>query len=124
MIIDDETYSALKLGTSKVGGSYTTSAPLPVTSDATLSLYALGWNGKNSEVTITIDNAGTINGSESVTLTLVSNDGIANTSPYTVTVSEDNFYTLNLSGVTSATTLTFSTSDSKPRCVIFGANVK
>ena len=124
VIIDDETYSALKLGTSKVGGSYTTASALPVTGEVTLSLYALGWNGKSSEVTITINNAGTINGSESVTLTLVSNDGIANTSPYTVTVSEDNFYTLNLSGVTSATTLTFSTSDSKPRCVIFGANVK
>lgn len=124
VIIDGETYTALKLGTSKVGGSYTTASALPVTGEVTLSLYALGWNGKSSEVTITINNAGTINGSESVTLPLVSNSGVANNTPYTVTVSEDDYYTLELSGVTSATTLTFSTSDSKPRCVIFGANVK
>ncbi|MBO7256214.1 MAG: hypothetical protein J6V04_02675, partial [Bacteroidales bacterium] len=114
--------SVLKLGTSSAIGKYTTKA-LPLTGDMTLSMYAVGWNGKNSKLTVTVNNGGTINGATSVTIQPKANTGAANNSPYTITVTDSDYYTFDLEGVTESTTLTFSTVSGATRVILFGVNV-
>lgn len=121
--IDGEEYPALKLGTGSKAGTYTTPA-LPQQGDLTLGMYVMAWNGKDCELTITVNNGGTINGQSSVTINPESNSGVAQEPPYVVTVDPaQDYYEFSLSGVTSSTTLTFSTVQSAPRCVVFGLNV-
>ncbi len=114
--------NVLKLGTSSVVGKYTTKA-LPLTGDMTLSMYAVGWNGKSSKLTVTVNNGGTINGATSVTIQPKANTGAANNSPYTLTVTDSDYYTFDLEGVTESTTLTFSTVSGATRVLVFGVNV-
>lgn len=121
VIVDGKEYPALKLGTGKKGGTYTTPA-LTVTGSK-LSFYAVAWNNGTCKLTVTINGGGTINGKNSVSVNLNPNSGVNNQSPYTVTFGKD-FYVLDLAGITSSTTFTFSTEDSGPRCVVTGANVR
>lgn len=121
--IDGEEYPALKLGTSSKAGTYTTPA-LAMQGDLTLGMYAMAWKGKECELTITVNNGGSIDGQSSVTISPESNTGVADDPPYVVTVDPaQDYYEFDLSGVTSATTLTFSTVQSAPRCIVFGLNV-
>lgn len=121
--IDGEEYPALKLGTSSKAGTYTTPA-LAMQGDLTLGMYAMAWKGRECELTITVNNGGSIDGQSSVTISPESNTGVADDPPYVVTVDPaQDYYEFDLSGVTSATTLTFSTVQSAPRCIVFGLNV-
>lgn len=114
--------NVLKLGTSSAIGKYTTKA-LPLTGDMTLSMYAVGWNGRSSKLTVTVNNGGTINGASSVTIQPKANTGAANNTPYTLTVTDSDYYTFDLVGVTESTTLTFSTVSGATRVLVFGVNV-
>ena len=116
--INGTAYSALKLGTSSVVGSFTTNA-IGVSGNKKLSFYALGWNGKTSKLKVTVD------GKDCGTLTLKANSGIANNSPYTVTTLSDDtdYYTIELTGVSDTATVKFETLSGATRCVIFGVNV-
>lgn len=114
-------YPCLKLGTSSKAGTYTT--PALTATGSKLSFYAVAWNGKTCDLTVTINGGGKINGAASATVTLRPNSGASNNSPYTIEFGKD-FYTFDLSGVTNSTTITFSTADGGPRCVITGVNVR
>jgi hypothetical protein len=116
--VNGTAYSALKLGTSSVVGSFTTNA-IGVSGNKKLSFYALGWNGKTSKLKVTVD------GKDCGTLTLKANAGIANNSPYTVTTLSDDtdYYTIELTGVSDTATIKFETLSGATRCVIFGVNV-
>ena len=58
------------------------------------------------------------------TLTLTSNSGVAKGSPYTVTPSDaTDYYTLTLTGVTEASTITFETVSGALRAIIFGVQL-
>lgn len=123
VVVGGTTYKGLKLGTSSVGGSYTTTA-LPHQGDRSLSLYAVAWNGKSCALTITVNGGGTIDGKSSVTVDLVANAGANNNSPFTIEFGENDFYTFSLKGITASSTLTFSTPDSAPRGILLGVNMK
>lgn len=84
---DSET-ETLKLATSSKAGT----GVIYVTKGSTkLTLYAAAWKGI-SDVEIVFTQGGTEIGK----ITPAANDGVSNNSPYTVTVAETDFYSLNL----------------------------
>lgn len=123
VIVDGAEYPALKLGKSEAGGTYTV-GNLPATGDVTLTFYGVAWKGKSCDLTIVVNNGGQIDGASSKTLSLVPNQGATQNTPFTITFGDKDFYTLSLTGVTESTTLTFSTPDAKPRCILTGLNMK
>jgi hypothetical protein len=112
----------LKLGTSSVGGTHTTPA-LGVSGNKELSMYVVAWKGKSCELTITVNGGGTINGSSSYTFSPAPDDGASNSSPFTIEFADTDYYTFELEGLTSSSTLTFSTITSAPRCIMVGVNL-
>ena len=112
----------LKLGTSTAAGTFTTVA-LGASGNKELSMYVVAWKGKSCELTITVNGGGTINGSSSYTFNPASNDGASNSSPFTIEFADTDYYTFNLEGLTSSSTLTFSTVASAPRCIMVGVNL-
>ncbi len=124
--IDGIEYSSLKLGTSKVVGSWT-SNPIPANATS-LSFYAIAWKGKTSELTISIENGGTFDdGQASKTIELAANSGATGNAPFTITTpSASDYKTFTLKDITASTTIKFSTGEggSDPRAILFGINVK
>jgi hypothetical protein len=116
---DDATVNgkaAIKIGTSKKGGSMT----ITVASGATkLRLYACAWNGV-SGLSLGITGATT----DPSSIALTADSGLSNNSPFTLAGDEETYlFEINLSGITSETTLTFTTSVAK-RCAVWGAQYK
>jgi len=122
VIVDGNTYPCLKLGTGSVRGIYTTPA-LGENIGNTLALYGAGWNGESMHLVITVNNGGTINGAASAEIDCAGNSGVKNSSPYTVTFSDDDYYTFELEGLTPESTLTFSTTEEGFRGIITGVNI-
>lgn len=123
--IDGIEYPALKFGTSSKAGSYTTAA-LAKTGDYTLSFYGLGWKGKTGAMKVTVNGGGTIDGASSKTFSLKANTGATGNSPFTVTLSPEEFFSAKLEGVTASTTLTFETVEGSTdlRAILVGLNIK
>ena len=116
--IDGVSYDCLKLGTSSVTGKYTSNA-VGESGDLTLSFYALGWNGKTSKLNVYLDGNKVADA-----ITLTANSGAANNTPYTVTPSDTtDYYTINLTGVTETSTITFETVSGACRALIFGVQL-
>lgn len=122
VIVNGNTYPCLKLGTGDIRGTYTTPA-LGENIGNTLSLYGAGWNKEVMHLVITVNNGGTINGAASAEIDCASNSGVKGVSPYTVTFSDDDYYTFELEGITSESTLTFSTTEEGLRGIITGVNI-
>ena len=102
--------NAIKCGSSKATGDMTITVPAGTIK---LSFYAASWKGTNISLTVK-------NGSSTVSnLTLKSDDGISNNSPFTLEGSESDFYhEIELSNITKNTTFTLS---STARFVVWGA---
>ncbi len=120
----------IKIGASKNAGVYTTKA-VGVTGDKTLEFYATAWSGKEATLYIRVDNGG----SADVTSIALKGDvaGFAGTAPYKepITVTDAEHRVVKLTGLTEASTITFSTSSgfntdkvSGTRAVIIGAHLK
>jgi hypothetical protein len=106
--------SVLKLGTSSVVGSATYKIPAGTKK---IGFYGVAWNGKVGKLKVTNGTTELYNGS------LKSNTGAANNTPYTMTVSEDDYYEIVLdSAVTEETTIKVETLTSATRVVLFGIN--
>ena len=114
--VGGKSHSAIKVGTSSKGGTMTITIP---TGANKLSLYAAAWNGV-SNLSLNI----TPNTNVSPTsIALTANSGIANNSPFTFNGSADSYlFNIDLSSITSQTTLTFTSSTTK-RFVVWGAKV-
>ena len=84
-----------------------------------LHIHAAGWKGDNSSFTI---EGATV----SDTITPISDDGVANNTPFTLKGDPTNYYKeLSLTGVTAETTLTITaTKKNDCRFVIFGVNAE
>lgn len=99
----------IKLGASKNAGVYTTNA-VGVTGDKTLEFYATAWSGKKATLYIRVDNGG----SADVTSIALKGDvaGFTGTGPYKepITVTDAEHRVVKLTGLTAASTITFSTS--------------
>lgn len=116
--INGTTYDCLKLGTSSVVGKYTTNA-VNESGDLKLSFYAVGWNKKTSKLNVYLDGK-----KIGDTISLTSNSGAANNTPYTITPSDEtDYYTLSLTGVTKNSTITFETVSGAVRAIIFGVQL-
>lgn len=107
--IDGEPATGFKLGTSSLTGVFT-STPLGVTGDKKLSFYAVGWTGRTATVYIRVNNGGGVSGTNNHAVT--ASAGAAGTgNDFTFTdIGDDDYYTVSLTGLTAASTVTISTS--------------
>lgn len=102
----DEAVGILKLGTGSKAGAFTTAA-VGVTGTKKLSFYAAAWKGKSATLYIRVNEGGSV---APGSVALVSNDGVASSSPYTITFNDDTeYFTVELTDLTAASTITFST---------------
>ena len=115
--------SGVKLGTSSKSG-YFTSQAVGVTGSKKLSFYAVAWKGKSATLYVRVNGGGSVT-SDGTALT--ANDGATGNPPFTITVSDSDYYTLDVTGLTASSTITFSTSpnfanesSSAPRAVVAG----
>ena len=116
--INNESCQVIKLGTSSVVGTVTSSA-VGVSGNKTLSFYGVAWKGKSGKLTISVD------GSEVTTLELNSNDGASNNPPYTITLDESSdYYSVELTGLSATSTITFSTVSGATRVILAGVNLQ
>ena len=118
-----EQASGVKLGTSKKSG-YFTSQAVGVTGSKKLSFYAVAWKGKSATLYVRVNGGGSVTSDGTA---LVANDGATGNPPFTITVSDSDYYTLDVTGLTASSTITFSTSpnfanesSSAPRAVVAG----
>ncbi len=115
--------SGVKLGTSSKSG-YFTSQAVGVTGSKKLSFYAVAWKGKSATLYVRVNGGGSVTSNGTA---LVANDGATSNPPFTITVSDSDYYTLDVTGLTASSTITFSTSpnfanesSSAPRAVVAG----
>ena len=126
--LEDSTFngeqaSGVKLGTSSKSG-YFTSQAVGVTGSKKLSFYAVAWKGKSATLYVRVNGGGSVTSNGTA---LTANDGATNNPPFTITVSDSDYYTLDVTGLTASSTITFSTSpnfakesSSAPRAVVAG----
>ena len=98
--------SGVKLGTSSKSG-YFTSQAVGVAGSKKLSFYAVAWKGKSATLYVRVNGGGSVT-SDGTALT--ANDGATGNPPFTITVSDSDYYTLDVTGLTASSTITFSTS--------------
>ena len=101
-----EQASGVKLGTSSKSG-YFTSQAVGVTGSKKLSFYAVAWKGKSATLYVRVNGGGSVTSNGTA---LTANDGATNNPPFTITVSDSDYYTLDVTGLTASSTITFSTS--------------
>ena len=118
-----EQASGVKLGTSSKSG-YFTSQAVGVTGSKKLSFYAVAWKGKSATLYVRVNGGGSVTSDGTA---LVANDGATSNPPFTITVSDSDYYTLDVTGLTASSTITISTSpnftnesSSAPRAVVAG----
>lgn len=116
--IGEDEYSGLKLGKSKEGGVWTSAAlGAPKTK---LSFYAVSWKGKAVNLTVTIENGGSLEDSKTISLT--GNDGATGNPPFSISPADSDYYEFTLTGITANSTIKFEAD--KERVVIFGVQAK
>lgn len=104
--------ATLKFGTSKKYGEGTMTVPAGTSK---VTYYAVGWKSTPAKLEFSIN--GEIIGTQEV----AANDGATSNSPYTITISDSDKYTLNLSAPLAAeTTITIKTIDTGYRAIMFG----
>ena len=118
-----EQASGVKLGTSSKSG-YFTSQAVGVAGSKKLSFYAVAWKGKSATLYVRVNGGGSVTSNGTA---LTANDGATGNPPFTITVSDSDYYTLDVTGLTASSTITFSTSpnfanesSSAPRAVVAG----
>ena len=104
--VNGQEKTVIKLGTSKLIGRATFAIPEGSTK---LTFYAVSWKAKQS----------TLNLSTGDVFTPAANEGVHDNSPYTFTVTDSDKYSVNLPAGT--TSVTFETSGSNKRVIIFDA---
>ena len=115
VIISGTEYNAIKAGTGSKSGAWKVTVPAGTTK---LHVHLAGWKGKSVKVKIEGATATPAN------LTLKSDDGINNGSPFTLQGNPTDFYhEIALSGITSETTLTV-TATAGYRFVAWGVNAE
>ena len=121
MNYEDGTIDILKLGTSSKAGSYETAA-VGVSGKSKLSFYAVGWKGKTVKLTVTVDGKAT-------ELTLKANTGATGNPPYNNATAalefndETDYYTIDVTGITVDSTVSFATDNSGYRAIICGVQL-
>lgn len=126
VIIGEQEYPILKLGTSKAIGFWNT--PALTAGASKLSFFAVGWTGKTGQLTVIIENGGTfVGGDTSKIITLDGKTtGAAGNPPFTITPEKTDYYEFSMSGVTASSTIKFTTDGGAgdKRAIAFGINIK
>ena len=113
-LVNDNT--AIKVGTGKKGGDMKITVPAGTTK---LHIHAAAWNGV-SGLSLNISGATATPAS----LSLTADDGVSNSSPFTLSGSPKDFYfEVTLTGVNAETVLTLASSSAK-RFVVWGCNAE
>ncbi|MBR1960243.1 MAG: hypothetical protein IKA34_06720, partial [Bacteroidales bacterium] len=115
-----ENISVLKLGTSSVVGDATIVIPAGTTK---VGFYGVAWNGKTGTLTASADLAG----GKFYEQSFKSNTGAANSTPYTLTVSDTDYYEIDVKTLLGSAspvdiTVTLSTVSGATRVILFGLN--
>lgn len=98
----------LRLGKSKFAGAYTTPA-LGLTGDKKLSFYAVSWKGSDATVYVRVNGGGNVTGSP---VTALSNEGYSGSgNAFKMTLTDSDYFTFQLTGLTAESTITISTSE-------------
>ena len=123
-VVGGTEYPAVKIGASKSAGSY--SFNLGKAGSSTLSMYAVAWTGKQTNVLVKISGGGTITGASQVELACVPNTGLSGGgNKYTITFGDKDFYTMNIESATGNTVITVTTEGMQDnRAGFTGVNVK
>ena len=101
----------LKVGSSDALGSFTLTLPAGTRS---VSYYAVGWKGKTTTLKF-------LQGETEIgTRALVANDGASKSSPYTLTVTDADKYSLDFDAALEADTKIIVTTTAKARALLFG----
>ena len=101
----------LKVGSSDALGSFTLTLPAGTRS---VSYYAVGWKGKTTTLKF-------LQGETEIdTQALVANDGASNSSPFTLTVTDADKYSLDFDAALEADTKITVTTTAKARALLFG----
>ena len=123
--INGASCSGFKLGTSNNAGFFT-SAAVGVSGTKTLGFYAMAWKGKTATLYIKVE------GTEEVkSVALKANDGATGNPPYTITVTDADYYSVELTDLTESSKVMFSTdatfstaSSTAARAVVAGVTLK
>ena len=116
-----EVATGFRLGTSGKVGKFV-SAAVDVEGDHTLTLYGVAWKGEKGTLKVCVEGGGSVEGTDSYDLT--SNDGAAANVPYTITVTESDYYTFNLKGLTAKSTIVFESTSEAKRVVVAGIHME
>lgn len=116
------TYSGIKVGTSKAGGDMSITVPSGATK---LVLYAAAWKGVTGlSLNITKTSGASSASISSSSIALTADNGISNNSPFTLSGTESNFrFELTLSNITANTVYKFTSSAGK-RFVVWSAQTQ
>lgn len=113
--------SGFKLGTGSKSGKFT-SAAVGVAGDCTLSLYAVAWKGQAGTLKVSVAGGGSIEGTDKYELK--SNNGATGNAPFTVTdLTQADYYTFSIKGLTANSTISFETVDGTYRAVVAGVHL-
>ncbi len=118
--------SGFKIGTGSLSG-YFASQPVAVEGDVTLEFYAVAWKGKSATLYVRKQGSTDLLGQ----FTLKANDGATSSSPYTMTVTDEDYYSVEVSGVTANTVFEFATdasfskvnNSSSGRAIVVGVHI-
>lgn len=117
--------SGVKLGTSNNAGVFT-SAAVGVSGTKTLGFYGMAWKGKSATIYVKVE------GSDDVkSVAVKANAGATGNPPFTITVTDADYYSVELTGLTESSKIlistdsTFSTATSTAaRAVLAGITLK
>jgi hypothetical protein len=117
--------SGVKLGTTNNAGFFT-SAAVGVEGTKTLSFYGMAWKGKSATIYIKVEGSDDIK-----SVAVKANDGATGNPPYTITVTDADYYSVELTGLTADSKIMFSTdatfstaSSTAARAVLAGITLK
>lgn len=102
---NEEPATGVKFGTSKKTGFFTSKA-LGVTGSRKLSFYAVAWTDKTATIYIRVNNGGSVSVNS---VPVAANKGANGNMPLTITVTDSDYYTVDLTDLTENSTVTFST---------------
>ena len=123
--INGASCSGFKLGTSNNAGFFTSEA-VGVSGTKTLGFYAMAWKGKTATLYIKVEGT-----DEVKSVALKANDGATGNPPYTITVTDADYYSVELTGLTESSKVVFSTdatfstaASTASRAVVAGVTLK
>ena len=119
---NNEKATGFRLGSGSNTGKFT-SGVVGISGDATLSIYAVGWNDKAGKIKVSVDNGGSVVDTDTYE---VAGSAASGNGGFTITVTDSDKYTFMLTGLTEKSTITFESQNltsGDRRVVVAGAHL-